>query len=111
MDFEVRISGDCMAPKLNAGAKVTVKSATVYLPGDVVMARRGKRFEAHRFLGYRPSRVGIVALTQADNQTHPDTAIPTRQVIGRVDQKVSVGDRGKAALRYVAALSRWIRRS
>ena len=97
-----------MEPAIEAGSRVTVHEARLYFPGDVVVARRGNRFEAHRFLGYRPSRFGFVALTQADKVSSIDTAIPTKNVLGRIDKHVRFQDRGIAVIRYARAVKNWL---
>ena len=109
MPFEVTVHGGCMEPAIASGSTVSVVDRRWLVCGDVVVARRGGRFEAHRFLGYRPSRTGLVAITQADDATTPDTAVPIAHVIGAVDQRVSIPERWAALLNYGRALAHRLR--
>ena len=99
------IRGDCM-PVLGNGESVRVQRQRLYVPGDVVIVRRRDHWNAHRFLGYAPSRHGVVALTQADDATGPDPAALASAIVGRARCNVSVSDRLAALANYSLALIR-----
>lgn len=97
------VRGACMRP-LKDGATVSVRRQRAYLPGDVVVVRRGDHWNAHRFLGYAPSAQGLVALTQADDASEPDPAAAPARIVGRVRCEVGASDRTAAVARYTQAL-------
>jgi hypothetical protein len=103
VDFEVR--GDCMRV-LDDGACVRVRRQRFYIPGDVVVVRRRDYWDAHRFLGYAPSRHGVVALTQADDADARDPAAPVTAIVGRAQRGVTALDRVTALGKYARALMR-----
>ena len=85
MPVSLRVSGECMAPLLESGALIQVARQPFYWPGDlmVVHAPDG-RLLVHRLLGCYSKGWGWRCLTQADNATQPDFALPLTHVIGRV---------------------------
>jgi hypothetical protein len=106
----IRISGDCMAPRLRHGARVWVRSQRHYWPGDVLVLRsQSAGLVAHRLIGaYR--RGGVWRwLSQSDQAWHPDCAVSLQQIVGRVcggecaPELVSVplGHRVSAVVRFV----------
>lgn len=103
MRFTVR--GDCMA-SLDDGGSARVRRQRLYLPGDVIVVRRRDHWDAHRFLGYAPSRHGIVALTQADNTSERDPVALASAIVGRTGCSVSVADRLLSLRNYAGALLR-----
>jgi len=100
---DITVRGTCMR-SLNDGSTVSVCRQHRYLPGDVVVVRRGDHWNAHRFLGYAPSVQGLVALTQADDSAEPDPAAAVAQIVGRVQCEVRASDRAAAVARYTRAL-------
>ena len=101
--MKLRVRGDCMR-SIEDGAFVLVRRQALYAPGDVVVVRRRDHWNAHRFLGYAPSRHGIVALTRADASASADPAAPHSSLVGRVDVSVSRADRVGAIRAYVGAI-------
>lgn len=85
MPVSLRVSGECMAPLLESGALIQVARQPFYWPGDlmVVQAPDGHLL-VHRLLGYYSKGRGWRCLTQADNATQPDSALPLTHVVGRV---------------------------
>lgn len=81
----IQINGDCMWPLLESGAYVQVISHRFYRPGDVVVvhASDGRLF-AHRLIGCYPRAWKLKWLSQADTASQPDTAVFTRQIIGKI---------------------------
>jgi hypothetical protein len=103
--LRVRVSGDCMRPRLQDGAIVDLTPASVYWPGDVVaFVGEAGRLVAHRVIGYRPGRRGLRLWTQADTAPRPDTPVAPRLVLGRVVMPVSLGERCRSALRVIRHL-------
>jgi len=103
VDFTIR--GGCMAV-LGNGESVRVQRQRLYIPGDVVIVRRRDHWNAHRFLGYAPSRHGVVALTHADDAAGRDPAALASAIVGRARCSVSVSDRLAALGNYGLALIR-----
>ncbi len=98
-----------MAPLFRDGEWVEVANARWLWPGDVIVTESPKSHQIHRFLGYRLSRQGWVALTQADDASRPDTAHALERVLGRASVDVTVHDRVRAVGRYVTALGARLR--
>ena len=97
----IRLDGDCMAPELVAGNEYTVRRRRFYWPGDVLLFQaRDGTLTSHRLLGAYPRDGGWKLLTQADSATRPDFAVPTGQIIGRIEE---------ASQRRLFALGRFIR--
>jgi hypothetical protein len=96
-----------MAPALADRATVGVRRARLFCPGDVIAFLAGDRLTAHRVIGYRPSRGGLLVWTQADGATTPDAPVRPDRVLGVVvDVRASWLDRLRAVkrlLRHVAA--------
>lgn len=73
-----------MSDVLPAGSRIEIRGTRIVLPGDVVVVPAGDNLVVHRVIGgYRRRHVAKV-LTQADNATRPDMAVPLSTVIGRV---------------------------
>lgn len=105
--FTVTVRGGCMTPTLHDGQTVSVRARAWALPGDVVAFERGAEdsgFAVHRLLGLRPSRAGLVWVTQADNEPSPDPAFARQRLVGVADVSVSLRDRARALGRFVPAL-------
>ena len=103
--LSVSIYGDCMAPHLTAGQRVSVQALRRFWPGDILVfySPRQDRLIAHRLIGAfrRDGRWRL--LTQADNAQNPDPALEPHQVIGRVvEPRTSPGKRLAAACRFFA---------
>lgn len=106
---DLTVRGACMRP-LTDGETVSVHRRWAYLPGDVIVVRRGDHWNAHRFLGYAPSAHGLLALTQADDAREPDPAANAARIVGRARCEVRVSDRVAALGRYMQALRRRLQR-
>jgi hypothetical protein len=103
--LRVRVSGDCMSPRLEDDTLVALTPASVYWPGDVVaFVSEAGRLVAHRVIGYRPGRRGFRLWTQADGASHPDAPVAPRLVLGRVVMPVSLMERCRAAGRLAQHL-------
>ncbi len=109
--MEVRIAGGCMAPALAPGDRVRVRPARFYWPGDLVVVRSAEgRLLAHRLLGLRPWHGRLAWVTQGDACATPDTPIPTRQILGRIEgQHPTFADRLRAAGRLFRRMARPLR--
>lgn len=107
----IRVVGPCMEPTLSDGDEVWLLNSRRMLPGDLVLTQTltGQK-SVHRLLGVRPSRVGLVAITQADNSNEPDPALPLDRVFGRVDVSVSARQRVGAVHSYCLSLLGTLRR-
>jgi hypothetical protein len=93
---------DCMAPLLEDGARVRIRSARFYWPGDVLVFRGADgRLTAHRLLGYHPRAGGLAVVTRGDACVVHDAPVPLAAVLGRAE-----GVRPSAAVR-VASLCRF----
>lgn len=101
MAFSVR--GDCMRA-FEDGQSVEVLRQRLYLPGDVIVVRRRKHWNAHRFLGYAPSVHGLVALTQSDDAAERDPAALASAIVGRARCEVRASDRLTALRKYAHAM-------
>ncbi|MEN8164591.1 MAG: S24/S26 family peptidase [Acidobacteriota bacterium] len=81
----LRVSGQCMAPCLENDARVTVRRARAYLPGDVLVVTRALgRPVVHRLIGLFPAKGSLRYLTQADNSPTPDGSVTRDAILGRV---------------------------
>ena len=84
--FQVRVSGQCMAPLVQDGARVQISGpAPYYWPGDVVVLPvDGRGLALHRVLGAYRRGGRWRYLTQGDSATRPDTAVLSSQIFGRI---------------------------
>jgi len=103
VEFTVR--GECMQG-VESGESLCVRRQRIYLPGDIIVARRSDHWNAHRFLGYAPSVHGIVALTQADDAAERDPAALLSTIVGRAQCGVTASHRLTAFGKYARALIR-----
>jgi hypothetical protein len=105
--FRVVVRGGCMAPRLEDGQTVRVRRQAWGLPGDVVAFERAEGdpgLAVHRLLGVRPSRRGLVWVTQADNEPLPDPAFRRERLLGVVQVPVSLRDRARALGHLIPAV-------
>ena len=105
---QIRVRGDCMSG-LEDGRRIEIIRRRFYLPGDVVVVRGADRLRIHRFLGYVPSRGGLVVLTQADDCSQSDPAALATRVIGRARCNVSPRQRLEAFAGFLRAIVRRVR--
>ena len=83
----IRITGDCMAPRLRDGAYVWVQSKPRYWPGDVLVIRsRFGGLVAHRLIGRYRRHCAWRWLTQADSAPRPDCAVTAAEIVGKISQ-------------------------
>ena len=99
----VRIAGACMHPHVQDGARVRVRAARWYWPGDVVVYRNGQgMLVAHRLLGYYRRQGCWRLLIQADTARRPDQGVPLEQVLGKAAEvKINLRQRLWALSRYL----------
>lgn len=84
--LELTVTGVSMAPAIPSGARVSVRPARRYLPGDVVaFLGRDGRLRVHRLLGACPTRRGLRFLTRGDAAPARDPAIAPADLLGRVE--------------------------
>ena len=105
--FRVLVRGGCMTPTLRDGQAVHVRRRSWALPGDIVAFERGAEdpgLAVHRLLGPRPSRTGLVWVTQADNESAPDPAFARERLLGVAEVPVSLTARARALRRWLPAL-------
>jgi phage repressor protein C with HTH and peptisase S24 domain len=82
--LSLTVAGNCMSDVLPPGSRIEICRTRTLLPGDVVVIPTGDTLVVHRVIGrYRRNHVAKV-LTQADNATRPDMAVPLSAVVGRV---------------------------
>ena len=81
----VKIHGECMAPLIPDGARVSVRSEPRYWPGDVVVAgAHNGDYLAHRVLGFGWHNSEWTYISCADNARRADAAFPGSAILGRV---------------------------
>ncbi len=109
---EVNVRGDCMAPLLADGERVSVAASRAYWPGDVVVFRAADgRLLAHRLLGYRPHAGGLALVTRGDACAIHDAAVPLAAVLGKVRAaRPALPVRARAVLRLCGLALRRLRR-
>lgn len=74
-----------MRPLLEDGARVTIRKARSYWPGDVIAFRLGDgTLAVHRVVGYRPSRRRLLVVTKADGSSGLDAPLGGDRILGRV---------------------------
>lgn len=98
--LRVRVAGACMTPALDAGGTVEIAPIRFPWPGDIVAFAAAGRLVVHRVVGYRPRRLRLEIVTQADRSAAPDAPIPRARLLGRVLTRVSVADRAAALRRF-----------
>ncbi|HEV8581346.1 MAG TPA: S24/S26 family peptidase [Thermoanaerobaculia bacterium] len=100
---EVNVRGDCMAPLLADGERVSVTAARAYWPGDVVVFRAADgRLLAHRLLGYRPHAGSFAFVTRGDACVVHDAPVSRADVLGRVEAaRPALTLRARAVLRFL----------
>ncbi len=75
--LEMNVNGQCMAPGIESGSRIAVRTARRYFPGDIIVVHdHARRLVAHRLLLVYRRRGRWKALTRADNAQRPDAAVP-----------------------------------
>ena len=83
--LRIRITGDCMAPRLRDNAYVWVHARRRYWPGDVLVIRsRSGQLLAHRLIGVYRRHGHWRWLTKADSAPRPDFAVSAAEIVGRL---------------------------
>jgi len=84
-ELSIRVSGVCMRPLIEDGAKVMVHKQSLYWPGDVLVKRgyQGQLF-AHRLIGFYPRRGKLYFVSCADDTERADAPVAGSLIIGRV---------------------------
>lgn len=109
--LELRLTGQCMAPLIEDGARLEIAARNRYWPGDVIVFRaRDGRLMAHRVLGFLPRVRGLLVVTHGDSMAGPDHPVPLRDVVGRVTggecrasvRRVPLAARARAVGRFLA---------
>jgi len=105
------VRGDCMAPRLRDGDRVTVTPARSYWPGDVVAFHTPQgRIAVHRLLGYRLVGGRLAWVTRGDRCASPDPP-PGRELwLGRAAVPPTAPERVRAVLELIALSWRALRR-
>jgi len=107
----VTVRGDCMAPRLRDGDRVTVAPARRYWPGDVVAFHTPQgRLAVHRLLGYRLLAGRLACVTRGDRADLPDPPLAPARLLGRALLRPSLAERGRAVLAWLALALRAARR-
>jgi hypothetical protein len=86
-ELSLHVRGECMQPLIASGARVRVRRARFYFPGDVlaVLDARAGVVKLHRCVGYRRHAGTWCVLTQPDaSSVDGDPPAPLSDVIGRV---------------------------
>lgn len=105
------VRGDCMAPRLRDGDRVTVTPARRYWPGDVVAFQTPQgRIAVHRLLGYRLVAGRLAWVTQGDRCASPDPPPGRERWLGRAAVPPTAPERARAVLALLALGWRALRR-
>ena len=98
-----------MAPVLENGQRVTVRSLSLYVPGDIIVFSDDfGQLLAHRLLGIYLKKGTVHYLTQADNAPRADKGITRRQIVGKITRPVSLSKRLYAMGRFMYFTGKWI---
>ncbi len=118
-DLPCQVRGTCLDPLVADGARVEVRAAAFYLPGDIVLRQETHgELRLHRVLGYRPSRSGWLLVTAGDRSAGPDLPAPRQRVVGRLvggacareATRVPLSHRGAALARFAGLVARGLAR-
>jgi hypothetical protein len=105
------VRGDCMAPRLRDGDRVTVTPSPRYWPGDVVaFATPQGRIAVHRLLGCRIAAGRLAWVTRGDRCGLPDPPLARERLLGRAAVPPTPLERARAVLALLALALRGARR-
>lgn len=116
--FSLRVSGRCMEPLLRDQARLTIRKADVYLPGDVLIVQRPSGPPVvHRLIGLFPAKGSLRYLTQADNSPTADGSVAREAILGKVyggqcspiAVNIPLRHRAKAVSRFLMFLATHLR--
>jgi len=100
----IRVSGSCMSPLLKNQASILIRSHSWYWPGDILtFLDRNGRLTTHRLLGMFPRNGKLYCLTRPDRHLHPDAAVPSSHILGKV-----VGGECHAEAIHIPWTVRWL---
>ena len=106
LDFAV--TGQCMAPQLCDGQRISVRKQSWYFPGDIIaFADIHGNPMVHRFLGWIPGKRGLRSMSKADASRAMDVLFPRQNILGKViavdavPYKVAMTKRVVAVCNYV----------
>jgi hypothetical protein len=90
----VKVSGECMAPVVEAGARVRLApcGAGDLRPGDVVLLERGGIFFLHRYLARTGTGARRRLIVKGDRGRRADAPWPPASVVGRLVEVVAAAE-------------------
>jgi hypothetical protein len=81
----MRVRGHCMNPILKDGEQVSIRSAGLFLPGDLVAAfLPDGRGVAHRVMGYALDEGHLCLVLKADVAVTEDPLVQVSHVLGKI---------------------------
>ena len=98
-----------MAPVLENGQRVTVRSSSLYIPGDIIVFSDDfGQLLAHRLLGIYLKKGSVRYLTQADNAACADKGVTRQQIVGKILHPVPLSKRLHSIGRFLHFIGKWI---
>lgn len=82
-EVALRARGTSMLPSLREGDLVTLASAAIIMPGDIVVFRREGQLVCHRVVAFLGDGS---ALTRGDNAGGPDAPVARADILGKVER-------------------------
>lgn len=96
--LKLRVNGSCMAPVIEDGGTIAIRSRAFYWPGDILAVHHGRKLVVvHRLLLPLPGLPSWKLLTKADNAFTVDALTCSRQVIGAITAPSLVSTRDRAS--------------
>lgn len=89
-ELTVYVRGECMAPELSNGTRVTVAGRRYYWPSDLVVHWNGSNgLGVHRLLGWSFRGQRIFAVTRGDSHPRSVRLVTMDDIIGRVTRSAA----------------------